>query len=863
MAMKLQKLIVSAIAFVASAVCMDASTYVLNSGWEFQRVSKDVSRWHPAVVPGCIQTDLLRIGDIEDPYFRMNERDIQWIDKEDWRYRTAFDVPEEILSKANIFITFYGLDTFADVTLNGTKIISADNMFRVWRADVKSLLKEKGNELEVYFHSTTRRGVELADSSPYWFQAANDLSQIGGLFDRKISMHIRKAPYHFGWDWGPRILTMGVWKPVSLEGWDDARIETVHYVTESVESRKASLKVEVNVMTDKDIADARLVVKDSDKVYLDMPVKLEKGMNVIKTGMTVKNPRLWWCNGMGEQNLYDFTTEVVAEGRVLTSKTERTGIRTIRLEQEKDQWGRSFRFILNGVPVYAKGVNVIPFDNILTNVTPETYRRHLEPAAEANMNMVRVWGGGIYESDDFYSQCDSLGIMVWQDFIFACTMYPSQGQLLETMKEEFEDNIERIRNHPSLALWCGSNELEYSWASKSLRRNNSPERMKEIWQMYLDQNEAIKSALDSLCPEICYQPSSPFRGYGKNKSPYEGDYHTWSVLGGSQPITYFEKRDARFFSEYGYESFDYYESLSEYAPRKEDQSIYSDVMLWHQRQGYNAVRANGNIIRYIGDNYPMPQTFKDTLYASQVLQADAIKLAIEAHRRNKGFCWGSLYWQLNNCWPVSSDSSIDYGGNWKALHYTVKKGFENTLVSGYIHGDTLDVYLVNDHLRPEKGSLKVEVKTMDGKLVSSCQTKAGVPANSSKMLLRMSVGEMLKGVSGQDAYVRFIYEDDQRNRYTNLRFFANQKDVNFLRPDVEFEVADMGEYKEVTVVSDVFARAVYLSVENSGLLHFSDNFFDLHPGEPYKVTVKTDIPAADLQRRLQAVTVNSFRHYNM
>ena len=830
----------------------------LDYGWKFQRVSPDVYQWHPATVPGCVQTDLMAIGEIGDPYFRMNEISVQWIDKEDWKYRTVFDAPADVMDKDNVFICFDGLDVFADVTLNGEQIITADNMFRQWRTDIKDLLKSEGNVIEVYFHSITRKGLELADASPYWFDAANDLSHIGGLFDKKINMYIRKAPYNFGWDWGPRLLTMGIWKPVWIEGWNDARIESTHYVTVSADRKQALMDVEVEVLADGTVEQGEIVISSGGNVYSRIPVELKKGMNRFDTSFKIRNPRLWWCNGMGSQELYDFTVSVISAGEVLSSKTERIGIRTVQLEQEADEYGKSFRFILNGVPVYAKGVNAIPFDNILTNVDSETYRRHLVPAAEANMNMVRVWGGGIYESDEFYRQCDSLGIMVWQDFVFSCSLYPSQGQLLENMKVEFAENIRRIRNHPSLALWCGNNELHYSWRSSKMRARNTPEQMQELWKMYMDQNDAIEAALDSLCPEIDYQPSSPFRGFDKDEIPEEGDRHFWAVLAGLEPVSALEREKSRFFSEYGYESFDYYESLVKYAPESKDQSIYSDVMLWHQRQGYNALRANGNIIRYISDNYPQPSTFKDTLYASHVLQADIIKLAIEAHRRNKGFCWGSLYWQLNNCWPVSSDSSIDYYGNWKSLHYAVRRAFEQKLVSGYVGDGNLDVYIVTDALKPEKGTLSVEVVTMDGKVISSVKKKVSVPANSSAMVYRESIGKLLGETLPEDAYARFIFTDSEGHRHGNMRFFSNQKDVRFMCPDIKWEVTDRGDCKEVKLVSDVFARAVYLSVKDSDILHFSENFFDLYPGEEYVVTVKTDITAEDLSERLQTNTINYF-----
>ena len=835
-----------------------SDVYEISSGWKFQRVSTDVFQWHPATVPGCVQTDLMAIGEIGDPYYRMNEISIQWIDKEDWRYRTVFDVPENVFEEDNIVISFDGLDVFADVTLNGERIIVADNMFRQWKVDVKNLLKKEGNTLEVYFHSTTRKGLELADASPYWFDAANDLSHIGGLFDKKINMYVRKAPYNFGWDWGPRILTMGIWKPVWIEGWNDARIESVHYVTASADRRQAVMDVDVEVLADGSLKEAEVLISSEGKLYSRFPVELKEGINRFETSFRIRNPRLWWCNGMGSPELYDFTVSVVSGGETIASVEDRIGIRTVQLEQEEDEYGRSFRFILNGVPVYAKGVNAIPFDNILTNVDSETYRRHLVPAVEANMNMIRVWGGGIYESDEFYDQCDSLGLMVWQDFVFSCSLYPSKGQLLENMKVEFAENIKRIRNHPSLALWCGNNELHYSWRSSKMRARNTKEQMDELWQMYMDQNDAIEAALDTLCPEIDYQPSSPFRGWDKDEIPTEGDRHFWAVLAGLEPVSAFEREKSRFFSEYGYESFDYYESLVKYAPLEKDRSIYSDVMLWHQRQGYNALRANGNIVRYIADNYPEPKTFRDTLYASHVLQADIIKLAIEAHRRDKGFCWGSLYWQLNNCWPVSSDSSIDYYGNWKSLHYAVRRAFEQKLVSGFVGDGNLDVYVVTDGLKPEAGVLVVEVVTMDGTVVSSLKRKVSVPANSSAMVFREPVESLLGDALPENVYARFTYTDAEGNEYSNTRFFSNQKDIHFMQPDMKWEVADKGDCKEIRLVSDVFARAVYLSVKDSDILHFSDNFFDLHPDKETVITVRTDISAEELADRLKVNTINAF-----
>ena len=423
----------------------------LHDDWQFRQAR--LNNWYPATVPGTVHTDLMANRIIEDPYFRLNERGVQWVDKEDWIYETHFEADAGLLARERIELVFEGLDTYADVYLNDEKVLAADNMFRRWRTEVKRLLRPGENTLKVYFHSPIKVDLPKYDSLPYRYEAVNDQSANGGLFDKRVSVFARKAGYHYGWDWGPRLVTSGIWRPVYLEGWSGARISDVFYRQQEVTARRARVEVEVEIASARDLAEAVVTVASpGEGIEASVTAPLRSGINKVTVPLDIASPKLWWTRELGESHLYEFRASVAA-GDASDSRTTRIGLRSLRLVRDKVADGTTFYFELNGEPLFAKGANYIPCDVFLPRVTRAVYEKTIDDAAAVNMNMLRVWGGGVYEDDVFYELCDERGILVWQDFMFACSVYPAEGAWLENVRLEAEDNIRRLRNHPSIAVW--------------------------------------------------------------------------------------------------------------------------------------------------------------------------------------------------------------------------------------------------------------------------------------------------------------------------------------------------------------------------------------------------------------------------
>ncbi|WP_080904144.1 glycoside hydrolase family 2 protein, partial [Parabacteroides sp. Marseille-P3160] len=622
----------------------------IKENWTFKQVRGN--NWYPATVPSVVHTDLIANKIIEDPFFRLNERGVQWVDKEDWDYKTTLDVAPEVFNKENIELYFKGLDTYADVYLNDSLLLRADNMFREWRINVKKLLKKEGNELRIRFLSPFPIDIPKFDALPYAHEAGNDQSENGGVFNKKVSVFARKAGYHYGWDWGPRLVTAGIWRPAYLVGWNNARIESVQYIQESVTAQRAQVKVIAEVLADK-AGEATLDLKaDGVKETWKQTVPVKKGTNFIETNLTIRNPRLWWSNGLGEAHLYPFTATVTMNGQS-DSRMERIGLRDLKVIREKDAAGTSFYFRLNGVNVFAKGANYIPQDNFIPRVTPEKYEKTIFDAVNANMNMLRVWGGGFYENDLFYDLCDQYGILVWQDFMFGCSLYPAEGALLENIRQEAIENVKRLRNHPSIALWCGNNENQaawFGWGWKGKYEAMGQGIADKLWKQFSDQYFVVlPEVVKTYDPTRFYWPSSPFNG-NQNEKPEtgtpnwnpNGDAHYWGVWHGKDSIANYNVVRSRFFSEYGFQSFPEYQSILKYAPEERDHNIFSEVMMAHQRGGSHA---NGLIEWYLLNEYRKPKDFQNFLYMGQLLQGDAIKTAMEAHRRDMPYCMGSLFWQ--------------------------------------------------------------------------------------------------------------------------------------------------------------------------------------------------------------------------
>lgn len=831
----------------------------INQGWSFKQVRGN--NWYPATVPGVVQTDLMDNQIIEDPFFRLNERAIQWVDKEDWEYKTTLKVDEELYNKDNIELDFKGLDTYADVYLNDSCILKANNTFREWKVDIKGLLKKEENELRVYLHSPIKVDLPKYKDIPYLIEAGNDQSENGGIFDNKLSVLVRKAGYHYGWDWGPRIVTSGIWKPVYLVGWNDAKIDNIHYIQSNVSAKKADIKARATVIADKE-GDVTLTITAEgikNTWHKTMPVK--KGINVIETDLTIRQPKLWWSNGLGEPHLYPFTASITMNGTTCDTETTNLGIRSLRVVNEKDEYGHSFYFELNGVKVFAKGANYIPQDNFLPRVTPERYEKTILDAKNVNMNMLRVWGGGIYENDIFYDLCDQHGILVWQDFMFACSTYPMNPEMLDNIRHEAIDNVIRLRNHPCLAIWCGNNENHTAWFNWGWMRKYK--KMGVYDQMWKDHNDLFQHLLPEVVQEYdattFYWPSSPYGGNpearcesGKEDWNPDGDAHYWNVWQGRDPITQFNKIKARFFSEYGFQSFPEYQSVLKYAPEKRDHNIYSDVMMAHQRGG---AIANERIESITKQEYGQPKDFASTLYLSILLQGDAIKTAMEAHRRMMPYNMGSLVWQHNDCWPVASWASRDYYGRWKAQHYFTKKSFQDILVSPIEEEGAVNIYMVSDRLKATKGELTVQVLDLKGNIISEKTKQVTVPANTSKIQYTASTEELLSGKDRNEVFIHARFQEKgQEQVITNNYFLTRYKDIQFPKAVIQTESVAAGDGFDVTLRCDVFARAGFLSLEGIDNF-FSDNYFDLIPGEAVTIHVTTSLDKATFDRQLQCISI--------
>ena len=929
------------------------TTVTLSSEWKFRQ--KGMMEWHKATVPGTVHTDLMANGIIDDPYFGMNERDMQWIDKEDWDYETVFDLDGNIADKDNIELIFDGLDTYCDVYLNGTHILFADNMFRGWTVPCNGIIREKGNVLSVKFHSPIKIGLKEYDSYPYIYPASNDEPQSyhGGLFGKGVSVFTRKAGYHYGWDWGPRLVTYGIWRPVRLKGWNNIKINDIFYRQDNITSKKAEVTAVAEIYCDgpaEGVAiniDATFIGSCAEHIrnYADGTTKtvsravktdkrtadesgtgcirvasitsdLAPGLNTIEIPFSIKNPKLWWSNGLGDPNMYSFRISVsnavpaasfpskastasqaastthnsetsdiqriaaTSKATAEVSKMAEVGLRDIRLVREYDEWGRSYRFELNGVPVFIKGANYIPCDMFLPRVSDEVYEKTVADAVAVGMNMLRIWGGGTYEDDRFYNLCDKNGILVWQDFMFACSLYPADDIFLKNVGNEAEYNIRRLRNHPCIALWCGNNECDsalYGWGWNERYKRSHPD-----WAVLIENQqeriygEVLAGKVAQLDPHKSYVHGSPIA----DKAPVDptiGDCHYWAVWNGGKSISEYNIHKSRFYSEWGFQSFPSIATINSFAPDSESHSLESDVFNWHQRG------TNGNkwIMKGIRENYWEPRSFEDAVYLSQVTQAYAARTAVEAHRRYKPYCWGTIIWQHNDCWPVASWSTRDWYGGWKAAHYELKRVYRDILVStvltpAAISQDTttgtsssltstsadskqaandtqrwdnssspkanVAISIVSDRLRKTSGTLETVFMDVWGNVLRKESSKVSVPANSSAVYASYD-----NIPCGCIAYSTFT---DGKEVYESIQPVPIIKDIDLPAATIKTKIVKTAEGFDVTLSSPCFAASLYLETDELGA-NFSDNFFDLLPGKSKTVSIVTDMPEDSFRKQLK------------
>lgn len=838
--------------------------------WSFKAC--DETEWNTAQVPGTVHSDLLRQGKIPDPFYGTNEHDLQWIDKKDWEYQTTFALTEDWKDFSRVELLFEGLDTYADVFVNGQKVLSADNMFKAWSAEVKDLLQPGDNVVNVTLRSPIKEDLPKLEKLGYNLPASNDQSELGGLGDRRVSVFARKAPYHYGWDWGPRLVTSGIWRPVHLIGWSGPRLTDLFIRQDEVSGQIAKLTAVVEIEADADWQGN--LVLTADGLTWDKEVVLKKGRQTVELGLEIENPRLWWCRGLGEPAMYEFNASLRSSGEdgVVAERSVKTGLRQIRLIREKDAAGTTFRFELNGVAVFAKGANHIPNDSFLPEVTVERYRHEIASAAESNMNMLRIWGGGFYEENVFYELCDEYGILVWQDFMFACSMYPGDEAFLQSVREEAEYNVKRLRNHPSIALWCGNNEIDSAWAhfeeegGWGWKKDYTHEQREKIWADYeAIFHKLLPEVVERLGGGIAYWPSSPMREITNDNRQHslkvtgEGDVHYWGVWHAVEPFSNYNERVGRFMSEYGFQSFPELSSVLKYAT-EEQLELESEVMLAHQKNG----RGNQLIKEYMEQYLPEPRDFKAFLYMSQVLQAEAIKTAIEAHRRNKPFCMGTLYWQMNDCWPVASWASMDYYGRWKALQYVVRRSFREVMLS--VDGsdkEAVALHVVSDRREKLQAELRLALYDFNGGLLSEQSRAVSIGADSAAIVYSASAAELLNGHDGKAVVLHVALESGGQVLDSQHFYFESHRELNLPEAKITVEEVPGSQGSAFTLNTDVLARQVWLHAEAEGI--FTDNFFDLIPGQP--VTVEFSRRSGDIANDAfvpgtpGALSVTSMRDY--
>jgi len=815
-----------------STYCQTVSETILNTGWQFRKAGD--SEWLAATVPGTVHTDLLANQKIHDPFWGTNEKNLQSIEDAGWEYRNVFSVDEKTFNQQNIELEFEGLDTYVKVFLNDSLILSADNMFRTWKASIKKYLKKNDNVIFIRFESAVQKGKGLAKKLSYALPG-----------DEKV--FTRKAAYQYGWDWGPRFVTCGIWRPVKIIGWDKIKITDIYAEQKSLNDSMAVFNFRFEVDCASEDFYSFLVSGDRHISNEDL-VLVKTGHQKISHEFTIRNPKRWWSNGIGDPFFYKFSCSVSSENRIIDTKNISVGLRTIELVQENDSIGKSFYFKLNGKPVFMKGANWIPADNFLPRVTKETYRQLLIEAKDAGMNMLRVWGGGVYESDDFYSLCDSLGILVWQDFMFACVMYPGDIAFIKNVKAEAVDNVTRLRNHSCIALWCGNNEADEGWNNWGWQKQFSYSKKDsiKIWSDYEKIfYQILPAVVDSLLPSSSYVSTSPMHGWGRKESLLEGDCHYWGVWWGMEPFEMYEQKIGRFMSEYGFQGMPSLNTFRKFCDEK-DWSLQSESVKNHQKhpKGYETIQT------YLERDYKQPKDFGNYIYISQLLQAEGIKTAIEEHRRNKPYCMGTLYWQLNDCWPVTSWSSIDYYGNKKALHYIVKKAYSKYHITASVKNNALVVTAVSDDTADTKIKFKIQLIDFTGNHIWSDSGNITLSARAAYPFYTLPMEDLTSNISEKRVFFKMELIKDGVVAADNVHYFVKPKDLLLDKTNVQYSIQSVAGDVFISLFSNSLAKNVFIDFGDLNV-SLSDNFFDLLPKETKTVSVISNVGIEELEKKIK------------
>jgi beta-mannosidase len=789
----------------------------LNLAGEWQLTQVKTKDTTAAQVPGDTHSALLDAGKIPDPYWGDNELSLQWIGREDWIYSKRFDIPEEMMLEKSVFLNCDSLDTLTDIKINGKKVGSTENMFVRYRFEVRKFLKQGENVIEILFHSAENAAVAAAKKLPYPIPHGNNTVQSP---NRNL---IRKVQCHSGWDWGPCLMVAGIYGDIYLGAYSDARIEYV-YCDQKHSVGLCEVKVNCEVFSPEG-EKTTLKIKLGKEEFIKT-VELKPGQNKISGTVQVKNPELWWPNGHGEQPLYDLSVRI-GDSEI----RKRLGLRKIELTNEKDKIGLSMVFRVNGVDIFCKGADWIPCDALPQRQTREAVEYLLDSSQKANMNMLRIWGGGQYESDFFYELCDEKGIMIWQDFMFACALYPASNEFLENVRQEAVHQVKRLRDHACLALWCGNNENigALNWFKES--KENRDRYLVDYDRL----NEGVLgNTVRELDPARVFWPSSPCGGPGDYSDTFHkdncGDMHYWGVWHEGKSFSEFLKIFPRFCSEFGYQSFPSMDIIRSYSPENQF-NVTSPIMEHHQRNG----GGNSKIIEMFSRNFRLPEGFGNFVYLSQVQQGIAIKTAVEHWRRLRPNCMGIIYWQLNDNWPVASWASLNYQGSWKLLHYMAKNFYAPAIVSAIQdEKGKVEIYLTSDNAKAKKAKVNIQVRDFTGKVTFEENISVTVTAGGAKLLRSY---ELAKLTPKPDSHFMTLKMDIEGEIFRNEHFFCAWKKCELPKTDVKVKVKTVKEGFEITL--EASKPAFYAGLFAEGICgEFDDNCFTILPDEKRTVLFK-------------------------
>ena len=822
-------------------------TCTLNGTWQLSAGHRSLESVDMQI-PGTVLSGLLAAGKIKDPFYRTNEDATRALFWKDYVFTRTFDVDEELLAQQHIVLVCEGLDTLAEISINGTFLAKTDNMHRTWKFQAKKLLHPGKNEIQIVFRSVLR----FIEDYPYEAHKKINYIPCGSMKGNQL---LRKAHSMFGWDWGPQTIDAGIFRDIYLQGYSHARIEDIRIHQQHAKN----ISVQTSITLSESVPGQKLCVELSeDGADKPLQTKLCKtnADGVAAVDFVIENPKLWWPNDYGDQPLYIVRTTLLDEdGTSLESITRRIGLRTLTISQEKDEWGNEFAFCVNGVKIFTRGGNYIPDDCLYTRITEKKLDYILESCRRAHFNCVRVWGGGYYPSDAFYDLCDEKGLIVWQDLMYACNVYDVTDAFAENCRQETYDNVRRLRHHASLGLWCGNNEIESAWDHWGDFQKETPYLRADYIRLF---EEVLPKAVQEADGETFYWHSSPSSGgcFDNPDDANRGDTHYWDVWHGQKPFTDYRKYFFRFCSEFGFQSFPCAKTVNSFT-LEDDRNIFSRVMESHQKND----AANGKMLYYLSENLRYPKDLTHLLYASQVLQGMAIKYGVDHWRRNRGRCMGTLYWQINDDWPAPSWSSIDYFGRWKALHYMAQKFYAPHAVSMTLEDHRCHVYFSNESFETTEYSLTLSIRELSGNVLETYETKGNSPAFSA---IETAVVDICSWEDQKDdVFLEAVIHTKDQKVLKDVETLVPYKYLNLKNPVISTEAEETNDAFILHISSDCFAPFVALDFDDADVI-FSDNFFHLTDKTVQDIIVKKeDIlqghfeNAEDFRKRLQILSLGT------